>query len=89
MRRHNELLHDRCAEIAGYGVEEHRCVLAKLTVGGEQGVIGVNAGGDVVVIAGAEVEIALDAVGFPTDDERNLGVGFESGNTVNHVSAHS
>ena len=88
VRCHNELLHDRRFEVAGDGIEENGCVLTELTVGGEQGIVGVHTRRHIVVIAGAEVEIALDAVGFAADNESDFGVGFQTRHAVDDVGAH-
>ena len=55
---------------------------------GEQADVGVEARGDGVVVAGAEVGVAArDSVRVSTDDERELGVGFEADDAVKDLHA--
>lgn len=60
---------------------------AELLVAGEQAEIGINFRGGVVVVAGAEVQVAADAVFLAADNERDFAVGLEAGQTVNDVAA--
>ena len=62
-------------------------VLADLGIAGEQAVVGVAARGARVVVAGAEVAVAAQAVGFAAHDHRHLGVGLESHDAVHDVRA--
>ena len=48
--------------------------------------VGVDLGGDVVVVAGAQVDIAADALFLGAHHQGDLAVGLEPRHAVNHVS---
>ena len=56
-------------------------------VAGEEADVGVDARGLRVVVAGAEVHVAADAVGLVAHDERDLGVRLEALHAVGDVHA--
>ena len=56
-------------------------------VAGQQPEVLVQAGGRGVVVAGADVGVAAQAVGLVTHDERALGVGLQPDDAVDDVDA--
>jgi hypothetical protein len=60
--------------VAGEVVEEVCGVGAEVFVDGHEAEVRVEAGGDGIVVAGAEVGIAADLVAFFSDYEQELGV---------------
>ena len=56
-------------------------------VAGEQAVVGVTARGPRVIVAGAEMAIAAQSVGFAAHHHRHLGVGLEADHAVHDVGA--
>ena len=72
---------------AGDGVEEVGHILGDVGAGGEEAEVGVEAGGGRMVVAGAEVDVAADAVVFLAHDHGHLGVGLESGHTIDDIDA--
>ena len=73
--------------ITGELVEQAGQILADYRVAGQQAKIGVHAGGLRIVVAGAHVAVAPQAVRLLTDHERELAVRFESDDAVDHVHA--
>ncbi len=76
----------RC-RVARQHVKESRCVFADVFGTGHQAHVCVKAGGDVVVVAGAQVDITADAVFVPADHKRDLAVGLKANQAVDHVAA--
>ncbi len=72
---------------AGEEVEEAGGVFAEVLSAGEEAEVGIDSCGGGVVVAGAEVEVAADAVGVAPDDERDLGVDFIADEAIDHVDA--
>ena len=69
-------------------VVEHQVgVGADVVVGGEVAEVGVLLGGDAVVVAGAQVHVAADAVALAAHDLEGLAVRLESDEAVDHVGA--
>ena len=64
-----------------------RDVVAELVVDGEHAEILVEHGGLRVVVAGADVAVAADAVGLLAHDEQDLGVGLQADEPVHDVRA--
>ena len=62
-------------------------VMADLVVAGEQPVVGVQARGARMVVAGAQVAVAADAAGLAAHDQRELGVGLVAHHPVHDVGA--
>ena len=87
VRCNDEVLVLRRTGIAGDDIEKGGRVCAELLVAGEQAEVGINFRGGVVVVAGAEVQVAADAVFLAADNERDFAVGLEAGQTVNDVAA--
>ena len=75
------------AAVAGEVVEQLGELGAELGVGGEQAEVLVERGGLRVVVAGADVAVAADAVVLLTHDEEDLGVGLQPDEAVHHVDA--
>ena len=73
--------------VAGEVVEEVGEVGAEVGVGGEQPEVFVGGRGLAVVVAGSDVAVAPDAVGFLANDEQHLGVGLQPDQPVHHVHA--
>ncbi|MNM62794.1 hypothetical protein D3C81_741370 [compost metagenome] len=51
-------------------------ILADCRIGRKQSDIGVKPGGDVVVVAGAHMDITLQVATFLANDKQDLGMGF-------------
>ena len=64
-------------------------VLADVGVRGEEAVVGVDAGGAGVVVAGAEVGVALEARPLAPHHEQHLRVGLVADDAVDDVGAAS
>ena len=62
---------------AGDGVEKEGGIVSILWLAGEVGEIGVEAGGCLVVVTGAKVDVAADVARFAAENEADLGVGLE------------
>ena len=75
------------AAVAGEVVEELGEVGAELGVGGEQAEVLVEVRGHRVVVAGADVAVAADAVVLLAHDEQHLGVGLQPDEPVHDVHA--
>ena len=73
--------------VAGQQVEEVAGVLAELGAAGEEAEVGVEPRGGRVVVAGAEVDVAADAVVLAADDQGGLAVGLEADDAVDDVDA--
>ena len=86
-RRHQQLGKPRCLREARELQEQFVHVLADLGITGEQAVIGITTRGARVVVAGAEVAVPSQAVGFATNDHGHLGVCLETDHTVHDVRA--
>ena len=74
---------------AGERVEELRHVGAEFAAAREEAQIGVEARGLLVVVAGAEVHVAPNAVFFLPHDHQRLGVHFLAGESVDDVRARA
>ena len=86
-RPDEELLVVAGAREAGEEVEELGRVLADDLVAGEQVEVGVEARGHHVVVAGAEVHVAPDAVAFAAHHHADLGVRLDADQAIDHVDA--
>ena len=73
--------------VAGQEVEQGAGVLAELGAAGEEAEVGVDPGGGRVVVAGAEVDVAADAVVLAADDQGGLAVGLQADHPVDDVDA--
>ena len=73
--------------VAGQEVEQGAGVLAELGAAGEEAQVGVEPRRGRVVVAGAEVDVAADAVVLAADDQRGLAVGLEADHAVDDVDA--
>ena len=74
--------------VGGEVVEDHVHALGDLRVAGEQAEVGVEARGDGVVVAGAEVAVAAgDAVFVAADEQGQLAMGLESDDAVEDLHA--
>ena len=86
-RRHHQLLQARRIRIAGQGAEERRRVLGDRLRRRHQAEVGVDARRPLVVVAGAEVHVAAQAVRRPPDDQADLRVRLVAADAVDHVRA--
>ncbi len=73
--------------IPGEVIEEIGRVRAELCIACEKTQIGIEARGGGVVIAGAQMKIAADAVLFPAHDERDLAVHLEADQPIDDMDA--
>ena len=76
----------RAAE-AGERVEELRDLLGDGFAGGEKTQVGIEPGGLGIVIAGAEMDVAAQALALATDDEAAFAMGFVADQAVHHMDA--
>ena len=86
-RRDEELAEVRRPPEPGQVVEEVGDVGGDVLVGREEAEVLVDAGGDGVVVAGAEVDVAAQPPGLAPDDQRRLRVDLEAGEAVDDVDA--
>src|SRR5262245_33417713 len=86
-RRHEQLAVALLPRISGQVVEQLRDVFAEIFVGSEESEVGINARGDGVVVAGAEVHVAAQLVLLLAHDESDLGVSLQSDQSVYDVDA--
>ncbi len=73
--------------VAGDGVEEAGGVGREFLVAGQEAHVAVQLGSHLVVVAGAEVDVALDPVRFAADDDADFGVRLEALDPVDHLDA--
>jgi hypothetical protein len=74
--------------VGGEVVEDHVHALGDLRIAGEQAQVGVEAGGDGVVVAGAQVAVAAgDAVLVAADQHGQLAMGLEADDAVEDLHA--
>ena len=62
------------ARIAGDEIEQPPRVAAQRRIAGEQREVGVNLRGDRVIVAGAEMGVGAQALGFAAHHQAHLGV---------------
>ena len=86
-RRHQELAVAGHAGVAGEAVEHVAGVGAELLVARHQTQIRVKTRGDRVVVAGADVHVAADALALAAHHQGELGVCLEPDEAVHHVGA--
>ena len=86
-RRDEQLAELRRPPEPGQVVEEIGDVVGDRLVGGEQAEVLVDAGGERVVVAGAEVDIAAQPPCFAPNDERRLRVDLQRRKAVDDVDA--
>ena len=70
--RHDELVPNRWLAIAAKQIEERRSIAAKFIVRRHQAKVSIKLSGAVVVVACAQMQIALNAVILTTDNQNNL-----------------
>ena len=68
-------------------VEEQRRIAAERRIAGEEREVRVDRGGDRVIVAGAIVDVAAQAVGLAAGHQRRLGVGLQVHEAVDHLGA--
>ena len=73
--------------IAGDEVEDARHVVADGAVGGEEGQVGVDLGGDRMIVAGADVAVGDELAALAPHDQAELGVGLELDEAIHHLHA--
>src|ERR1700730_9246951 len=64
----------RGASIAGDEVEHPGCVAAQRRIASEKGQVGINLGGNGMVIAGPEMDIGAQKLALSPRDQRDLGM---------------
>ena len=75
------------ARVAGQRVEQIGHVPADGLVARKERKVRVEAAGDRVVVAGPQVDVALQPVRLPADDHAHLGVRLQPQHAVHHVDA--
>ena len=74
--------------MSGEVVEDHVHALGDLRIAGEQAQVGVEARGDGVVVAGAEVAVAAgDAVLVAADEQGEFAMGLEADDAMKDLDA--
>ena len=63
--------------IAGDEIEDARHVARDHRIGGEEGQVGVDARGDRMIVAGADMHIGRERAALAAHHQRQLGVGLE------------
>ena len=86
-RRYDEFIPYRRVGVAGKHVEESRGVGAKGVVGGKKSQVCVDAGCRIVIVAGAQMYIAANAVFFLAYDQGDFGMGFQAHQAVDDMRA--
>ena len=86
-RRHQQAVEARLRRVARQLVEQAGQVLADHRVAGQQAQIGVLARGLRVVVTGAHMAVPLETVGLLADHQRDLAVGLQAHDAVDHVHA--
>ena len=71
--------------ITGHVIEDARDVAGDHRIGGEEGEIGVDAGGDRMVVARADMDVGGERAGFPPHHHRQLGMRLELDEAVDHL----
>ena len=82
-----DLLQTLGGRISGHVIEHSRGVPTQHLILGEIAEIGVTAGGDWVVIAGAEMHIAAQIRALPAMHQADFGVGFQIDKSVDDLHA--
>ncbi len=83
--RHQQFLETGQSRAARQMMEEIHHVGGQYWIDGEEPQIRVLPRGFDVVVAGADMGIAAQAIAFATHDQRELGMGFQSSQTVDDV----
>ena len=86
-RAEGELVHLLGLGVAGHVVEQAGAVAAEVGVGGEEAEVGVDARGDRMVIAGAEMGVGAHQGALAADDKRELGVGLQLHEAIDDLDA--
>jgi hypothetical protein len=84
---HQQLAVRLLVRVAGQHVEQVRDIGPQIRVAGEKANVAVQTRRDIVVVAGAHVHIAADAIPFAAHDEQKLGVDLEAHQPIDHVHA--
>ena len=86
-RREGDLLHLLGPGVAGHVVEQARGIAAHRRIAGEERQVGVDARRDRMVVAGAEMHVGADRLRLAAHHHRDLGVGLELDEAVDHLHA--
>ena len=86
-RRYQQTVEARLRRITGQLVEQAGHILADHRIAGQQAEIGVDAGGLRIVVTGAHMAVAAQAVGFLTHHKAQLAVSLQAHDAVHHVHA--
>jgi hypothetical protein len=74
-------------DIAGDVIEQLRRIAARARIGGEEAQIGIDARGDRVIIARAEMAVGAELLALAPHDHRDLGVRLPVDEAVDHLDA--
>ena len=86
-RRHHQAVEKRRFGVSGDRVEKCGSIAAEILRAGQQSKVGVQPGRALVVVAGAEMHISADAGRLAAHDQRDFGVHFQSGQTIQDMGA--
>ena len=86
-RRDRQLFQLLRLDVAGHVVEQPRRVVAQAAVAGEERQVGIDLGGHRVIVAGAEMDVGPERAGLATHHHRDLGVGLELEEAIDHLDA--
>jgi len=86
-RGHDQLFQPLRLNIAGDIVEQRGGIPAEGRIGGEEAQIGIDAGRDRMIIAGAKMAVAAKLVPLAPDHHRHFGVGFPVDEAIDDLHA--
>ena len=86
-RRHRHALEPRRLGVAGHVVEHARDIARDHRIGGEERQIGIDARGDRMIIAGADMHVGGQRGALAADHQRQLGMGLELEKAVDDLHA--
>ena len=73
--------------VAGQVIEQGRGVVAEIGVAGEEAEVGVEAGGERIVVAGGQVDVAANAVVLAAHDQGDLAMRLQADEAEHDVDA--
>ncbi len=86
-RRHRHPLQFGGRGVAGDEIEDTADVAGDHRIGGEERQVGVDARGDRMIVAGADVDVGRERAALAAHHHRQLGVGLQLDEAVHHLHA--
>ena len=87
MRRDRQALQRLRLRIAGDVVEDARDIAGDCRIGREERQVGVDARRDLMIVAGADMDVAGELAALAAHHQRQLGVGLQFDEAVDHLHA--